>query len=298
MAVNLYLRSAELPDDLTELTYIEHQKRTCYNTGIYPFKMFPDMELSEIEFAPITIFYGGNGSGKTTLLNILAELTGAARHSAFSGSPFFADYVSMCRMETYGIPEGSQVLTSDDVSDYLLDVRALNDGIDRKRNELIKEHNDRMKDRRDGFYRSVSPFEDYDEWERAREAAQQTQSRFVRNRLPKNVNLFSNGETAMKYYVDRIDEDALYLIDEPENSLSPKLQTELAEFFLTSVKYYGCQLVISTHSPFFLSLPGAKIYDLDDVPVRVKPWTELEHIRDYYRFFRTHGAEIEASMEE
>ena len=29
--------------------------------------------LSEINFAPITIFYGGNGSGKTTLLNVIAE---------------------------------------------------------------------------------------------------------------------------------------------------------------------------------------------------------------------------------
>ena len=144
----------------------------------------------------------------------------------------------------------------------------------------------------------MSPFENYDEWERTRDAAQQTQSRFVKDRLPKNVNLFSNGETAMKYYVDRIDEDALYLIDEPENSLSLKLQMELAEFFLTSVKYYGCQLVISTHSPFFLSLPGAKIYDLDDVPVTVKPWTELEHIRDYYRFFKAHEAEIETAFKE
>ena len=294
MSGNIYLRRMELVPDSAEMDYIENQKRTCYNTGIYPFKLFADKGLSKIDFASVTIFYGGNGSGKTTLLNIIAELTGVARHSAFSGSPFFADYVSMCRKETFGIPEGSQILTSDDVSDYLLDVRALNDGIDRKRNALLKEY----RDRRDGLYERVSPLENYDEWERTRDANQQTQSRFVKQRLPKNVNLFSNGETAMQYYVDRIDEDALYLIDEPENSLSPKRQMELAEFFTSSAKYCGCQLVISTHSPFFLSLPQARIYDLDDDPVSVKKWTELEHIRDYYRFFKAHEAEIEAALEE
>ncbi len=36
----------------------------------YPFHIFLEKEFFEIEFAPITIFYGDNGSGKSTLLNI------------------------------------------------------------------------------------------------------------------------------------------------------------------------------------------------------------------------------------
>lgn len=105
--------------------------------------------------------------------------------------------------------------------------------------------------------------------------------------------MHSNGETAMKYYVDRITEDAVYLIDEPENSLSAKLQIDLLEFIAISARYSGCQFVISTHSPFLLSIPGAKIYDLDSYPVQEREWTELENVRLYYDFFMKHQQEFE-----
>lgn len=105
------------------------QRRTCYN-GCYPYQIFPQKGLSEINFAPITIFFGGNGSGKTTLLNVIAEKTNVLRHSAFSGSAFFANYVSDGEIEGKTLPENSQILTSDDVFDYLLNIRYLKDGID------------------------------------------------------------------------------------------------------------------------------------------------------------------------
>ena len=37
-------------------------------------------------------------------------------------------------------PEGRKIITSDDVFDYMLDLRALNKGIDNKREELIKKY--------------------------------------------------------------------------------------------------------------------------------------------------------------
>ena len=47
------------------------------------------MEFKEIEFEPVTIFYGGNGTGKTTLLNIIAEKLRLIRNSVFNRSNFF-----------------------------------------------------------------------------------------------------------------------------------------------------------------------------------------------------------------
>ena len=58
-------------------------------------------------------------------------------------------------------------------------------------------------------------------------------------------------------------------------------------FIEDSVRFYGCQFVISTHSPFVLSMKGAKIYDLDEDPVDVKHWTELENIKAYYNFLKS-----------
>mgnify|MGYP006990124335 CR=1 FL=1 len=36
-----------------------------------------------------------------------------------------------------------------------------------------------------------------------------------------NVREHSNGESAFLYFTDKIKENGLYLLDEPENSLSP-----------------------------------------------------------------------------
>ena len=38
---------------------------------------------------------------------------------------------------------------------------------------------------------------------------------------------------------------------------------------------------------------GAKIYDLDDEPVDVKRWTQLENVKEYYRFFKEHEREFD-----
>ena len=45
------------------------------------------------------------------------------------------------------------------------------------------------------------------------------------------------------------------------------------------------QFIIATHSPFFLSLEGARIYDLDSRPVAIKQWYELANIRAYFELF-------------
>lgn len=287
MANNRYLHILTLPSDGQEMDFILKQRRTCYN-GVYPFKLFPDKGLHTVEFAPVTILYGGNGSGKTTLLNIIAEGLHLLRHSPFNSSAFFRDYTAMCRVRHKGIPHGSQILTSDDVTDYLLHLRELSSGIDTRRSRLLEEYTDRKyKDLR------FTSLADYDNWKEGYDAKTKSGSRFVKDRLMRNPDLFSNGETAMRYYTDRITSGALYLIDEPENSLSAVLQQTLAEFIADSARFYGCQFVIATHSPFFLAIPEAKIYDLDIRPVREANWTELENMRIFYEFFKAHQQEFE-----
>lgn len=286
-----YLQTLTLASDPQEMKFIVGQHMTCYNT-IYPFKIFPAKELKRLELEPITILYGGNGSGKTTLLNIIAEKLHLVRHSGFSASAFFQEYVDLCREESTVIPRGSQILTSDDVSDYLLNMRCLNDGIDIRREELFAEFIENRDSRRELRFTSLADYDDA--WKDAYDAKarRMTKSRFVRERLSRNTEMHSNGETAMSYYLERITGNALYLIDEPENSLSAKYQMELAEFLFSAARFEGCQFVISTHSPFLLAMPGAKIYDLDSVPVRARKWTELENVKIYFDFFMKHQDEF------
>ncbi len=58
------------------------------------------------------------------------------------------------------------------------------------------------------------------------------------------------------------------------------------------MRFFHCQFVIATHSPFLLSMRGAKIYDLDEEVVDVKRWTELGNVRAYYEFFKKYESQF------
>ena len=113
-----------------------------------------------------------------------------------------------------------------------------------------------------------------------------TCSKYVKNNLQKNKKEQSNGETAFEFFVESIQDDSLILLDEPENSLSAKWQMELVKYVTGAVRAFRCQFVIATHSPFLLSIPGAKIYNLDAMPICTEQWYNLENIRCYYDLFK------------
>jgi predicted ATPase len=68
---------------------------------------------------------------------------------------------------------------------------------------------------------------------------------------------------------------------------------KLVKFIEESTRFFNCQFIISTHSPFLLSMIGAKIFDLDTVPVSTRKWTELANVRTYYNFFKEHEKEFD-----
>ena len=283
----LYLNCFKFPSEDMEFDFFLGIRRTCYDS-FYPFKILSSIGLERIDFEPVTILYGGNGSGKSTALNVIAEKTGIKRDSIYNKSNFYPDYVNMCELYLdKDIPENSKIITSDDVFDYMLNVRNLNEGIDQKREELFDEYLDA---KYSNF--QMKSISDYEELKRINNARRKTQSKFVRSELIDNVREYSNGENAYRYFTEKIEENGLYILDEPENSLSPKRQVELMSFIEDSVRFFGCQFVISTHSPFLLAMKGAKIYDLDEKPVGIKKWTELENVHIYYDFFKSHSSEF------
>ena len=262
-------------------------QRTCYDT-VYPFKILSKHQLRQLDFEPVTILYGGNGSGKTTALNVIAEKLGLTRDTLYNRSNFFEDYVKMCSYELeQKIPRHSRIITSDDVFDFMLNLRSLNEGINRRREDLFEEY---LEAKYSHF--QMRSMEDYEQLKKVNSARSKTQSKFVRENLMDNVREHSNGESAFLYFSEKIQDNGLYLLDEPENSLSPEKQQELLKFLEDSARFFGCQFIIATHSPFLLSMRGAKIYDMDEEVVDVKRWTELENVRAYYDFFKKHESEF------
>lgn len=283
----IYLNVFIFPNDDMEFDFFMEEKRMCYDS-FYPFKILSKHGFERIDFEPVTILYGGNGSGKSTALNVIAEKIGITRQAIYNKSNFYQDYVNMCDIEIEeDITKNSRIITSDDVFDYMLNIRNLNEGIDQKREKLFEEYLDVKYS-----HFQMKSIADYEQLKKVNTARSKTQSRFVRNELMDNVREYSNGESAFRYFIEKIDENGLYILDEPENSLSPKRQMELMKFIEDSARFLGCQFIISTHSPFLLAMHGAKIYDLDEDPVDVKKWTELENVRTYYEFFKRYESEF------
>ncbi|MGN0251340.1 MAG: AAA family ATPase [Oliverpabstia sp.] len=283
----IYLSHFEFPDIEREYDFILGLKRTCYDT-YYPFQILSRHRLTMLDFEPVTILYGGNGSGKSTVLNVIAEKLGLERDTLYNRSSFFEDYTDMCNYKiTQRIPQGSRIITSDDVFDFMLNLRSINDGIDRRREELFEDYLDAKYS-----HFQMKSLDDYEQLKKVNMARSHTQSKYIRRNLVDNVREHSNGESAFLYFSEKIQENGLYLLDEPENSLSPQKQQELLKFLEDSARFFGCQFIMATHSPFLLSMKGAKIYDMDEEPVDVKRWTELENVREYYRFFKKYEDEF------
>lgn len=249
----IYLSHFTFPTGEQEFDFFLGEKRTCYDS-FYPFQILSRRGLRMLDFEPVTVLYGGNGSGKTTALNVIGEKLGLQRDALYNRSIFFETYTGMCGYETLQpIPQHSRIITSDDVFDFMLNLRSLNEGIDRRREEMFGEY---LENKYAHF--QMRSLEDYEQLKKVVQARSKTQSRYVRANLMDNVREHSNGESAFLYFSEKIQENGLYLLDEPENSLSPGRQQELLRFLEDSARFFGCQFVIATHSPFLLSMRGPR----------------------------------------
>ena len=291
----MYLESFSLPldleEDLIEKRMTENGGIYGYIDNIYPCGLFREKELQEISFRDITIFYGGNGSGKSTLLNLIAAKLELNRIAPYNTGELFDAYADSCEY-TLGyddegfrlrIPNGSRIITSDDIFDYMLTVRTNNAEIAEEIERGKKEYQ-RLKY---GDTVKFGGMEDYEALRMQVLARHKSKSRrqFIRRTAGMEVKLNSNGETALSYFEAKLKNDTLYCLDEPENSMSPKMQLELMKMLENMARFCGCQFIIATHSPFLLSLKGARIYDLDASPVDIRNWWELENTKIYYEFF-------------
>lgn len=291
----MYLETFTLPIDKEgELL----RKRAKHNGGNapyidnpYPCGLFSRKNFSEIYFRKITVFYGGNGSGKSTLLNLIAEKLKLNRIAPYNSGEMFATYANKCTYSMgyddegflHRVPNGSRIITSDDIFDYMLTVRTNNSEIREQKEVARKDY----LAKRYGTAVQFKGMEDYEELRLEALARKKSVSRreFIRRTVGDEVDLCSNGETALQYFEQKLKNDTLYCLDEPENSMSPQMQLELVEMLERKARYCGCQFIIATHSPFLLAMEGARIYDLDSCPVEIKNWWELDNPKQYYAFF-------------
>lgn len=285
----IYIKSFQLPSRNTEEQILNYEERTYFHNQ-YPFHIFSKKELEKITFDNITIMYGENGSGKSTLLNIIAEVLRAKRNINSPKGEMFERYIELCHSDMARVDYLEiKVISSDDVFDYLFNIRRLNHGGYNRREELVKEYFE-SKDAK------VNDFNDYVFLVNAADAKSKSLSQYVKSRMiGREIQEQSNGESALMYFISEIKENGIYILDEPENSMSVSMQLKLSKFIEESARFFNCQFIIATHSPILLSIKEAKIYDLDSEPAKEKKWNELENVKVYYNFFKNHEDEFKSN---
>lgn len=250
------------------------------NPNAYPDRIFRHMAGEVLLFDRITVFYGSNGSGKSSLLNIFAnklQLKGSERLTSYGESMYARNFITYCTYELgedereqklQALPSSSQYLKSEDI---LYEIKKIQQQ-QVLRDHLLFQH---------AAHNNTSQ-ESLQAYSRSQKLKKQLETiSFAQEK-------YSNGETSMQLFEACLQPNGLYLLDEPETSLSPANQIKLAEQINELAKYFDCQFIIATHSPFMLGTLHSKIYNLDARPLKISEWYELENMRFFYSFFEKH----------
>ena len=260
---------------------------------VYPYRQMYDKGLEKIDFAPITIFYGSNGSGKSTLLNIIANKVGVNNKTLGNTSEYFDGFVRKCIDVSEEIPTDSMFIRSEDIMELIAGRRKKNASIDRTVKGWFAKGGDKSGSLEEEMY-VKSEFENI--YENGATTMNNSFYNAVKAKLFEKNDEESNGETAIDYFKERLFSDNLYFLDELENSMSPRLQQELADYICLLAYRLNCQFVLATHSPFMLSMQGARIYDLDSHPSVVREWWQLENMKVYYKLFERFSKKFDVSQ--
>lgn len=297
----IYLEKFIFPDLEHDTLIRDKAKGSFYDEHSYPFHLTSDMSLWSLDFEPITILYGGNGSGKSTIINVISEKLCANRQSLFNSSPYFSEYVSRCqyrasntiagetlynedrKRQKYDISNITTVLTSDDIFHWMLELRLENDKKLHKSYFLRDDYDNPKELPKHLNLETGYNVELYSRGAEIRKA--KSFNKYLLDKVGKMERGFSNGETALMKLSELLEKPGLYLLDEPENSMSCEFQMKLASIIQYLARYGNCQFLISTHSPFVLSMKNAKIYNLDHNPVDICNWWELDNMKHYFNLF-------------
>ena len=212
------------------LTSIDLKHVASEDNSCYPFNLPWIKQFTKITFdAPITFLIGENGKGKSTLLEATAVSLG---FNAEGGS------------KNFGF---STQITHSDLHKYLRIARS----------KPISAASFFF--RSESFYNFASEIDKLD--------AEPAGSPFIKDSYGgKSLHNQSRGESILALVMHRFNSSGLYLLDEPEAGLS--LQSQIAFMLrIQALASEGAQFIIATHSPFLLSLAGAKIFTFDTVQI-------------------------------
>ena len=99
----------------------------------------------------------------------------------------------------------------------------------------------------------------------------------------------SHGESFLAVLRHRFGEVGVYFMDEPEAALSFRSCLALIAL-LDEMRAEGSQVIVATHSPLLVALPGAALLELGEWGIRRAAYDELELVQSWRTFLDGPGA--------
>ena len=204
-------------------------------------------EAGGLEFrAPVTVLVGENGVGKSTLIEAIAVACG------FNPEGGTANFNFATRESHSPLGEHLRVLR----------------GTRRRRDGFFL--------RAESFYNVASNIDELD-------AEPGPGTPVIASYGGVSLHRQSHGESFMALVANRFSGRGLYILDEPESALSPMRQMELIAHMARLVEDES-QLVVSTHSPMLMALPGADVLQVTGEGIERVDYRDTQHYQVMRRF--------------
>lgn len=107
----------------------------------------------------------------------------------------------------------------------------------------------------------------------------------------------SHGEGFLSFFEERLSEQGLFILDEPESALSPAKQFEFLKLLRQMQRANNCQVIMATHSPILMALPDADLWQLERYGFRSTTLEETAHFKIYREFVMYPHDTVEAMID-
>ena len=101
---------------------------------------------------------------------------------------------------------------------------------------------------------------------------------------PANYLTGSHGEGFLSVFEERMLRQGIYFLDEPESALSPMRQLELLRILNRIQESRVSQVIMATHSPILMALPGAQLLEARRHGLEPTSYRDIRHFKLYQSF--------------
>lgn len=101
---------------------------------------------------------------------------------------------------------------------------------------------------------------------------------------PPDFLSWSHGEGFVRLFEERLSRQGIYFLDEPESALSPRRQLELVRLLHRLQEARTAQVIMATHSPILMAIPGARLLEITRTGLAEVQLTSTRHFRLYRDF--------------